>query len=454
MAIALASGRTINVGDIIENSPLGSRRLIIFCVIFCFILIEGYDTAALAFVVPTLVNQLGMSTTDVSWLFGAGMGGLMISSWGGGVLSDRFGRKKVSLISVFLFSLACLGVAYSSSFHELFIWRLLTGIGIGAALPSLTTLSAELSPSDGRSTIIAAVNSGFITGQVAAGFTTAFFLNTIGWQGVMLIGGIAPLLMVVILAAFMPESPRYLALKPGNSEKVAKSMSTLFPHMNFQGTTFTSNESARNKSSVRELFSSDYRFATICLWAMNLCILMCFYTLASWLTQFLANEAGYPSAEASKLATWLQIGTLAGSVVTSIVLRKVHPVTWIAIAITIGIGLPFLLSSQTDSPQFIVYAAVTGFFVAGPMVGLNALTASYYPTYIRGAGVGWAAVLSRLGSLFGATVVGVLVSKGMTIAQVFEWLAVPLTVAALCAWLLRTRLNSTSPESAADLGGH
>lgn len=205
---------TLDLVEVIEQSPLGFRRLVIFFLIFLFITIEGFDTAAIGFLVPSMAKAFQLSSTEVSGLFAAGMGGLLLSSFVGGMLCDVYGRKRVSVISVLIFGVACIGVALSKGYTELMLWRFATGAGIGAALPALSTLCAELTPARSRSTILAIVFSGFLTGSVLAGLITGAYLHQVGWEGIMLIGGVVPIAMIVLLAAWMPESPRYMALRP------------------------------------------------------------------------------------------------------------------------------------------------------------------------------------------------------------------------------------------------
>jgi MFS transporter, AAHS family, 4-hydroxybenzoate transporter len=63
---------------------------------------------------------------------------------------------------------------------------------------------------------------------------------------------------------------------------------------------------------------------------------------------------------------------------------------------------------------------LSGFFVIGVQLSLNAYITNYYPTAIRGTGVGWSQVVGRLGSLAGPLVGGMLVSQGLTPSQLFQ----------------------------------
>ena len=61
-----------------------------------------------------------------------------------------------------------------------------------------------------------------------------------------------------------------------------------------------------------------------------------------------------------------------------------------------------------------------GFFIIGAHLSLNALITNYYPTVIRGTGIGWSQVVGRTGSLLGPLMGGALVSQGMSPSQLFQ----------------------------------
>jgi MFS transporter, AAHS family, 4-hydroxybenzoate transporter len=89
---------------------------------------------------------------------------------------------------------------------------------------------------------------------------------------------------------------------------------------------------------------------------------------------------------------------------------------------------------------------LSGFFVIGVQLSLNAYITNYYPTAIRGTGVGWSQVVGRTGSLLGPLVGGALVSQGMVPSQLFQLSSIAPLLA--CVFLLIfVRL---SPDGATD----
>ena len=110
--------------------------------------------------------------------------------------------------SVFVFGLFTILAAYSSSAWEMWLLRLLAGMGMGAAMPNATTLLSEYAPLRRRSLMITVMFTGFNLGSAIIGFAAGYMIPLHGWRSVLLLGGIVPLVLVPILALFLPESAR------------------------------------------------------------------------------------------------------------------------------------------------------------------------------------------------------------------------------------------------------
>src|SRR5207237_6045865 len=130
-----------------------------------------------------------------------------------GPIGDRVGRKPLLLASLTIFGLASLFSAFAGSLFMLTILRFFTGLGIGGAFPGAATLTGDYAPHRRRALMImvsftGAPVGGFLCGQIAGVLLPAF-----GWPSIFLVGGIFPLALVVAMALWLPESPRFLAAK-------------------------------------------------------------------------------------------------------------------------------------------------------------------------------------------------------------------------------------------------
>src|SRR5258705_10039230 len=108
---------------------------------------------------------------------------------------------------------------YTLSLHDALpisdIWtlamlRFVTGLGLGAAMPNAVTLMSEYCPDTRRATLTNTMFCGFPLGAAFGGFVAAWIIPQYGWRSVLLLGGIAPLVLTLLLILFMPESIRYM----------------------------------------------------------------------------------------------------------------------------------------------------------------------------------------------------------------------------------------------------
>jgi AAHS family 4-hydroxybenzoate transporter-like MFS transporter len=125
-------------------------------------------------------------------------------------LSDRFGHRRLIIISTVAFALLTLITVLATSVIELIALRFVTGIALGATIPSAVALTTEYSPKRLRATFVLAIYCGFSLGFVAAGGLAAWIIPLHGWRSLLWTGAIAPLTLAVFVFIFLPESLDFL----------------------------------------------------------------------------------------------------------------------------------------------------------------------------------------------------------------------------------------------------
>jgi len=192
----------------------------------------GYDTAVISGTIGTVSSQFGLNDATTGWYVGSALvgsiGGVAIA----GRLSDYFGRKIVLLLSAVLFSVSAIGCMVSGSISELFIYRIVGGIGIGVASVISPLYISEISVARYRGTLVTlyqlAITIGFVgaylvnygiskygAGLKETGVTGGLWwkvMVTENWRG-MLGSETVPALLFFIALFIIPESPRWLVLK-------------------------------------------------------------------------------------------------------------------------------------------------------------------------------------------------------------------------------------------------
>src|SRR4029077_12108718 len=172
----------------------GVQRLI-FAMCFMVVLLDGFDTAAIGFIAPSLIGEWNISKPALAPVLSAALFGLAFGALLAGPLSDRLGRRMLLISSVAVFGLACFSSAFSASLLQLTVLRFVTGLGLGAAMPNTVTLMSEYCPDGRRATLVNLMFCGFPLGAAFGGFLAAWMIPHFGWRSVLLFGGGAPILL-------------------------------------------------------------------------------------------------------------------------------------------------------------------------------------------------------------------------------------------------------------------
>lgn len=435
--------RLLDVQEVINAHPLSSfqKRVIFLC--FLVVAIDGFDTAATGFIAPALKAQWGATPAELAPLFAAGLFGLMAGAFVFGPLADRFGRKPVLAITTVFFGLATLASAFAPDIQTLTALRFVTGLGLGGAMPAAITLTAELCPEQRRSSLVTLMFCGFTIGSASAGLAASSIVATFGWPGLLVVGGMLPILLAPLLFAMLPESPRYLATRGASPARVAAILKPMAPRVDFTGVSFTRPVKAPG-SPVSQLFKDGLGLGTLLIWTTFFMSLLVFYLLSSWLP-LLITTAGFSMANASLMGATLATGGTVGAILIGRLMDRFEPHKVLAGAYLIAGFFVILLGNAVSQPWLLVLAIFgAGFGVAGAQVGVNALAAGFYPTTSRATGVSWANAVGRTGSVLGSMVGGVLLSLGWDLATVFAAAALPAFLAAV-AMFAKSRLGRLAP---------
>ncbi len=108
-----------------------------------------------------------MSNHQLGVVISAALIGLALGAMVAGPLADRYGRRMMIILSVFFFGLWTLATALSQNIEQMMLFRFLTGLGLGAAMPNVGTLVAEYAPERRRAFIITVVFCGFTFGAAS-----------------------------------------------------------------------------------------------------------------------------------------------------------------------------------------------------------------------------------------------------------------------------------------------
>ena len=151
----------LSLEAIVDSSPLGSWQITIIVICALVAVVDGFDTQSIALVAPAIAAAWHVAPSRFGMVFGAGLFGSLIGALVFGTCADRFGRRPALLVAVALFAATTLVTPFASSLPVLAITRLVTGVGLGGALPNIISLTSEYAPEKLRGTLVALMFCGF-----------------------------------------------------------------------------------------------------------------------------------------------------------------------------------------------------------------------------------------------------------------------------------------------------
>src|SRR2546422_5412384 len=208
--------RSINVAEVVSEAEIGRLQVLVLAVCALVTILDGFDLQAIAFTGPVIAQQWGIEATALGVIFSSALVGMTLGALLIGMLGDHFGRKVAVGLSVATFGLFTLATARAESYNELLLCRFLTGLGVGGAIPSVTTLTAEYAPARLRVRMIAVMSIGLPLGGVFGGLFSAQMIPLWGWQSVFYAGGIFPLVLLPFIGKVLPESIHFLVMTGEN----------------------------------------------------------------------------------------------------------------------------------------------------------------------------------------------------------------------------------------------
>jgi len=397
------------------------------------------DIAIMGFIAPTLKAAWGVTNHQLGVVISAALIGLALGAMVAGPLADRYGRRLMIILSVFFFGLWTLATALSQNIEQMMLFRFLTGLGLGAAMPNVGTLVAEFAPERRRAFLITVVFCGFTFGAASGGFAASWLLPRYNWHSVLLLGGILPILVLPFLIRGLPESVRFLISRGAPAERIHAILNRMMPGKTRPDCAFHAPEATvPTGSAIGTVLSRRYLFGSAMLWGGYFMGLFMVYLIGSWLPS-LVNTLGMSVTEAAIITAMYQAGGTLGSLFAGWMMDRFN--ANLALAAIYGCGGLFIVAlgfSPAQAGVMSVIAFCSGFCFNGANTGMNALSASYYPTHARATGSSWMHGVGRIGAILSAFVGAEMMSLGWSFSVIFLLLAIPAVITTLML-LLKNR---------------
>ena len=424
---------TLDVQAFINAQPLSRYqwRVVVLC--FLIVFLDGLDTAAMGFIAPALSVDWGIDRASLGPVMSAALIGMVFGALGSGPLADRYGRKVVLVVAVFLFGLFSLLSAYSSNLDQLLILRLLTGLGLGAAMPNATTLLSEYTPERLKSLLVTSMFCGFNLGMACGGFVSAKLIPAMGWHSLLMLGGILPLILTVVLLIWLPESARFLVVRNRGAERIRKVLAPIAPLQVNAARDFSVPEqkTVGSRNVFKVVFSGAYSAGTLLLWLTYFMGLVIVYLLTSWLPT-LMRDSGASMEQSAFIGALFQFGGVLSAVGVGWAMDKYNPHKVIGCAYFLAGIFAWLVGQSLGNVAVLAtLVLLAGMCINGAQSAMPSLAARFYPTQGRATGVSWMLGIGRFGAILGAWAGATLLGLGWNFEQVLTALVVPAALAAI-----------------------
>lgn len=404
----------------------GFPRRSVLAVLVCWLLVvfDGYDLIVYGTVQSSLISDTGWGLTKATagTIGSMAFVGMMIGAIFAGRMSDTWGRRRTIIGCAVLFSVFTIVCAFSPNAIVFGALRLLAGIGLGGLVPSANALVAELVPTKWRSTIATLMMSGVPIGGSIAALTGIPLIPAFGWPVMFLVAALALLVVIPLGLRYLPET---LPAAPQAAD----------------------GSDTRHPAGFGSLLRAPFLGMSLLYAIATLATLFAWYGLGTWLPN-LMQLAGYNLGSALTFALALNLGAVAGSVITAWAGTRFGPIPTAIAAAAIAAGALVVL--VTGPPVAVVYLmlVLAGVGTHGTQCLIIAAVASHYPAHLRGTALGWALGVGRIGAVAAPQVGGLLLAAGLGVNSNFLAFAGAAAAAAVLigALAIKIKSNTHTPE--------
>jgi AAHS family 4-hydroxybenzoate transporter-like MFS transporter len=434
------------------DQGISKYQWMVIALCFLIALFDGFDTQAVAFTAPALLVHFDLETGALAPILTAGIVGMTIGAMLLGLVGDKLGRRKTLIICTVIFSLATIFIAYATSVDQILVLRFIAGLGMGGATPVLLALAAEYSPQRFKGTVTTGVLLALPAGAMLGGLLAAKILPVLGWQGIYLIGGGFPLLLLFVMYFLLPESLEYLAQnnKSSSLRSIQKILNKISPGIGEikAKDLLQPNKTQQQKAKLAILFQNNLARTTIGVWGTYFFNWIAWFMLLSWLPTVL-KQAGLAPENAPYASVTVNAAFILFALPLAYWLPKLNTAKILTFMLITGLVIVAGLGLFIESNQWgYIFAliALAGFGIGGQQLALNYLVVAAYPTQVRATATGWAIGMGRMGAILGSAIGGIVLTQ-YGVSGYFYALGVPLVFALCCVFLIKYRIPQVQVDA-------
>lgn len=378
-----------------RSVPVAGGRIWIAVFVFTFLalMVDGADLMFLSYSLSSLKKEFGLTSVEAGSLGTVTLIGMAIGGIWGGWAADKFGRVRVTVWCILIFSIGTALLGATHSYYQFAAARFVASIGLGAVYVVGNTLMAEYVPTKHRTTVLGSLQAGWSVGYLVATLLAGWILPTYGWRWLFYIA-IIPVIMAVLMQRIVPEPPNWVEARRKLDAGIIE------------------DSDSEGSSSLRMIFGHPAQRRMFILWSFTAAFLQFgYYGVNNWMPSYLENELhlSFKSMAGYMVGTYVAmiLGKILAGWMADLIGRRV---IFAFGAFGTALFLPVIVLYNT--PQNITWLLIFFGFLYGIPYGVNAtyMTESF-ETRIRGAAVGGAYNVGRAGAALGPVVIGYLATS-------------------------------------------
>ncbi len=390
----------------IDDLPMSAFQLSTVLMVAATVILDGLDNQMLGLAAPSIMQEWGIGKSRLGDVFALAFVGMAIGTLAAGSMGDRFGRRGALLAGVALFGIATLATGFSTAFWQVAVLKVIAGIGLGGVPGTASAMIAEFTPARWRSV---AVTFGVVCvsiGGVIGGVAAALIVPAFGWRWLFYAGGAVTLAFTLFLWFALPESPRFLAMRPERRAELARLLTRMKVPNGVTVEPVRSGQPSMPLAPISALFAGAMRRDTMALSIAMFSGMFMIYLMFNWAPTLLFS-IGFDLGTASIGLTCFNLGGTIGALIASLAIVRYgsRPVL-IAMALTgsavcLMLALMPLGAGASRTPLLAALVAL-GLFASAAQSAMFAVGAYAFPTALRGRGLGVMGAAGRAGAIVSA----------------------------------------------------
>ncbi len=334
----------MDIRKLVDSSPMELRQWSIIFIALYLNALDGYDMVAMAFGAGQVTEAFTLSDVQLGWLLSAALIGIGLGSLFLAPTADRVGRTRLITISLFIDLVGLVATVFAPTFALLFIFRVLTGIGVGGVLVCVTVLVSEYSNLRFRGLAVAIYASGYGLGASLCGVIASAVAPSYGWQAIFWVGAGLTVVAIALTVLFVPESADFLAAR-GRMDKVR----SIAAKLGLKGeVTVRATKDEEPRASFKDILSPSFVRTTIKLW-LAFSFVMFAYNFTSQWTPKLLTEEGLTAQQGVIGGIMLSFGGTIGALIFGFLTTKIDARPLLIVSCLVASGV--LVGSFSPCPS-------------------------------------------------------------------------------------------------------